>query len=116
MPAKDRLGANGSVTAETAPPDRLSFDRQAAPNLVGESELPALQLIFQNAVLFEQIIDHRLLLAVHRTCYHAQEKGSRWVHRRHDAIFRKPLSINTLALGWNTTGYRLGVLNYRRGQ
>ena len=66
VPRQDRVGGhNGGDLAQNPPAKWLSFGRQSATLVVGETQASPIrfELLFQDAVFFDQVSDHGRLLA-----------------------------------------------------
>ena len=65
VPAQDRVGRDetGHVH-EALPAERLAFDCQATPLVIGKAETPVAELFAEDAVLGLEVVDHVLLVAV----------------------------------------------------
>ena len=77
VPPEDGVrGDDARDVAETTPTEGLSLHRQAAPLVVSEPGPAATALRAQDAVLLEQVVDGRLLLAVDPAREQKQEEAS----------------------------------------
>ena len=66
MPPQDRVRRHdGCHSIECFPAEALSFRGESPSLLVGQSEPTALHLLLQDTILFDQVIDNILLVAVH---------------------------------------------------
>ena len=65
------------------PTEHLSLHSEAAPLVVGEPEPAATALRAEDAVLLEQVVDDRLLLAVDPAREQKEEEGERGRQRVH---------------------------------
>ena len=101
VPAEDRVrGDDARDGPEATPTEGLSLHRQAAPLIVSEPEPAATALRAQHAVLLEQVVDDRLLLAVDPAREQKEEEGERGRQRVHVS----PASTgsgDTSSLAWN---------------
>jgi hypothetical protein len=102
VPTEDRVRAHDARDVpEATPTERLSLHSQAAPLVVSEPEPAATALRAQDAVLLEQVVDDRLLLAVDRAREQKQEEGERGRQRGHGS--QLPQQAPTLQ-AWPGTG------------
>ena len=84
VPAEDRVrGDDARDVPEATPTEGLSLHRQAAPLVVSEPERAGTALRAQHAVLLEQVVDGRLLLAVDPAREQKEEEGERGRQRVH---------------------------------
>ncbi len=69
MSGKQRIGCHKRLQLIKRPaPNHLGLHGQSYPLLVGESKPLSFELILEHTVLFDEIIDDRLLLAVKPAC------------------------------------------------
>ena len=65
MPGKKRIGCHKRLQLIKCPATKhLGLHGQSYPLFIGESKLLTFELILEHTVLFDEIVDHRLLLAV----------------------------------------------------
>ena len=87
MPPPQRIRGDESGNRVQRPsPEALSLHRQSTTLIVGQPELPATQLLFEDPVLLDQVGDHILLMPVHPTGNRQQEQLERERSGRHPAI------------------------------
>ena len=78
VPTEDRVrGDDACDVAEATATEGLSLHSQAAPLVVSEPEPAGTALRAQHAVLFEQVVDDGLLLAVDSAREQKEEEGER---------------------------------------
>jgi len=78
VPTEDRVrGDDACDVPEATATEGLSLHSQAAPLVVSEPEPAGTAPCAQHAVLFEQVVDDRLLLAVDPAREQTEEEGER---------------------------------------
>jgi DNA replication protein DnaC len=84
VPTEDRVrGDDARDVPKATPTERLSLHSEAAPLVVSEPEPTVTALRTQHAVFLEQVVDHRLLLAVDPAREQKEEEGERGRQRVH---------------------------------
>ena len=64
MPGKQRIGCHERPELNKSPTTKdLGLHGQSYPLFVGESQSLSFELLFENTILFYQIVDDRLLVA-----------------------------------------------------
>ncbi len=90
VPTKDGVGSNErSNFGEGASSNSLTPHGKSSSLIVGQAESPATKLLFENAVLFAEIVDHRVLLATDPPGETGQEDLPGLEHHRHSRILAK---------------------------
>jgi len=90
VPPKDGVGGDERLDLGESPsPDRLAAHGESAALRVGQTKSPATKLLFEDAVLFPEVVDCSVLLAGDPTGHRCHEDLPRMEHCRHPPIVAK---------------------------
>ena len=78
VPGQNRIGRDdASNRSQHLPAERLSFDCQSAPLVIGKLQLPSPYLPFQNFIFRSEVLNNRLLLPVEPASENYKEEVGR---------------------------------------